>query len=168
MLFKRGTGAISRMKMIVGMIICLLTFITGTANQIEPNVVMEITSEVTTQSTEINFVLENKGNATINQNISLKSFEKKVDGGWQEIPFDIHINSVTKEFIVSPVARCFFPGETVDFKLNIRSLFENKEQTTLDAGEYRITLAVSGGLRTLKAEEHKTSFTSCEFEVKAA
>lgn len=168
--FKRGVDTISRIKMIIGMMVCLLTVITGTVNQIEPNVSLDVASEVTTQSTEINFVLENKGSATLRQGIWLKSFEKKVDGQWKEIPFHESINSEDTVFKTNPVALYFFPNETVECKFRTDWLLSDDggNLTTLDAGEYRITFSFQTGVRTFKEEPEKYGLASCEFEVKEA
>lgn len=151
---------IANIKAIIGLMIVLastvLYMLPGFEAKID-NVNFEIASQVTTETTKIEFNITNKTNCPIDWRIGVEKVEKEVNGEWEEYAFHDAVNNHI--LIHKTLPGHILPGETQKCNWSIIGLISDNE--TADAGNYRITFTC----RNTFSGEQKTVHPVCEFTV---
>lgn len=138
MIFVQPQDFISKIKHIFGYFMAILmafSLIPG-INLKTDKVDFKVVSDLTTESTEMTVEMKNRSLLSIEYEVSVDKFEKKVGEEWEEIKIHPLMNTFPAIYRVYPEG-CILPFETYNCTLSFSSLCN---QETLSAGDYRFVL----------------------------
>lgn len=159
----RPHGVSAILKLLIGLMIFVASFITATPNNVNiDNVELQV-SPLNTQSTEFEFKVTNKTAFAIQHEPSIVKLEKLDGDTWNEVLLDEHNVANMYVMLAKPfIGDSILPGETFEYKFQLSMLFPDE---TAPAGTYRLTVEYKTQKMYSAKNISATAQTSCEFTV---
>ncbi len=138
MTFIGSQDFVSKIKHIFGYLIAIImVFSTFPGITLKTDKVdFKFEQNLTTESKSMTVEMKNKSLLSIENDVTVKKFEKRVGDEWVDIEINQFINDFPAVYLVYP-SGCILPFETYKCTISFSSLCN---QETLSAGDYRIVL----------------------------
>lgn len=159
----RPHGVSAILKLLIGLMIFVASFITATPNNVNiDNVELQV-SPLNTQSTEFEFKVTNKTAFAIQHEPDIVKLERLDGDTWNELQLDALKLSCVYVMLARPfIYDSILPGETFEHHIQLSLLFPDE---TAPAGTYRLTVEYKTQKMYSAKNISATAQTSCEFTV---
>lgn len=151
-------GQFASIRKVIAVLLFIMSLFTVSAKEVDlSNVKLEVSSNLTTESTEFTYDLTNNTKKALDWRVCVDKLEMKDGDGWKEIPIIWDFNQFDLEKVTYDE---LMPTGTYRYKVNIKEMIG---QDTFDEGVYKMTVS----FETADYKVQQTGTASCEFNVAA-
>lgn len=152
-------GQLASIRKVIAVLLFIMSLFTVSAKEVDlSNVKLEVSSNLTTESTELTYDFTNNTKKAFDWRVSIDKLEVKDGDGWKEIPIIPDFNQFDLDKVTYDE---LMPTGTYRYKVNIKGMIG---QDTFDEGVYKMTVSfeTAGDYKV-----QQTGTASCEFTVAA-
>lgn len=152
-------GQFASIRKCIAILLFFVSLFTVSAKEVDmSNVKLEVSSPITTESTDFTYDLTNNTKKAFNWRVSVDKLEIKDGDEWKEIQISENINQFD---LMKVTYDELMPTGTYRYKVNINNLIG---KDTFDEGVYKMTVSfeTAGDYKV-----QQTGTASCEFTVAA-